>query len=110
MCADAHGAGVVASFPARMFVSGYAEDADSLAGTPVETVESLGSGSTTLFSYEPNFRGYTNGTAQLLYEAMLATPSTSAGKAAPATSGAGTTTVSLHSSDAHVAYEQRGKS
>jgi len=105
-----NGAGVVAQFPDSMFVSGYAERADTLAGTPVETVERSGSGSTTLFSVEPNFRAFTDGTARLLFDAMLATPTPLRAAVTPQVAGRGATTVTLPTPAQHVAYEQRGKS
>ena len=70
----ANGAAVVASFPAKPFVSGYAEKANTLAGSAVEAVNRVGTGSVTVFSIEPNQRGYTDGTARLLLDALLGTP------------------------------------
>jgi hypothetical protein len=65
---------VVAAFPRHMFVSGYATKANTLAGTPVEAVDDVGAGSVTVFSFEPNFRAFTDGSARLLRCAMLHTP------------------------------------
>ena len=65
---------VVAAFPDDMFVSGYAKDAAALAGSPVEVVDADGSGSTTVFSFEPNFRAFTDGSARLLFQAIMQTP------------------------------------
>lgn len=107
---DPNGAGVVAQFPAHMFVSGYAEQADTLAGTPVETVEQLGSGSTTLFTVEPNFRGYSDSTARLLFDAMLSTPTPLHSSVVPDVSTPGSTTVTLPTTAQHVAYDRGGKS
>ena len=44
-----------------MFVSGFATKSKALAGTPLETVEKVGSGSVTVFGYEPNFRAVADG-------------------------------------------------
>jgi Zinc carboxypeptidase len=66
---------VVGSFPPHMFVSGFATKPRTLAGTALETVERLGRGSVTLFGYEPNFRAVADGSARLLREAILHTPS-----------------------------------
>ena len=41
---------------------------------PLETVETFGSGSVTVFGYEPNFRAVADGSARLLREAILGTP------------------------------------
>jgi hypothetical protein len=65
---------VVAAFPARMFVSGYAKEAATLARSPVEAVDDVGSGSVTVFTFEPNFRAFTDGSARLMRCAMLHTP------------------------------------
>ncbi len=65
---------VVGSFPKRMFVSGFGTKLKALAGTPLETVEKVGSGSVTVFGYEPNFRAVADGSARLLREAILHTP------------------------------------
>jgi len=65
---------VVTSFPADMFVSGFATDSDTLAGTALETVEEVGAGSVTVFGFEPNFRAIADGSAVLLRTAVLGTP------------------------------------
>ena len=65
---------VVGAFPNRMFVSGFATKAGTLAGTALETVEKVGDGSVTVFGYEPNFRAVADGSARLLREAILRTP------------------------------------
>jgi hypothetical protein len=65
---------VVAAFPQRMFVSGFATDSDTLASTALETVEEVGDGSVTVLGFEPNFRAIANGSARLLREAILGTP------------------------------------
>ena len=55
---------VVGSFPKRMFVSGFGAKLKALAGTALETVEKVGSGSVTVFGYEPNFRAVADGSAR----------------------------------------------
>ena len=64
---------VVGAFPQQMYVSGFAIESDSLAGTALETVEAVGSGSVIVFGYEPNFRAVADGSARLLREAILGT-------------------------------------
>ncbi len=68
------GARVVGAFPNHMFVSGFAAKSEALAGTALETVERLGRGSVTVFGYEPNFRAVADGSARLLRQAILRTP------------------------------------
>ena len=80
---DPGAARVVGSFPQRMYVSGFATGADTLAGTALETVESVGAGSVTVFGYEPNFRAVADGSARLLREAVLGTPTGSVPWSAP---------------------------
>jgi hypothetical protein len=65
---------VVGAFPNRMFISGFATKPKTLAGTPLETVENVGDGSVTVFGYEPNFRAVADGSARLLRQAILRTP------------------------------------
>jgi hypothetical protein len=65
---------VVAAFPHRMYVSGFATKSKTLAGTALETVEKVGDGSVTLFGVEPNFRAVADGSARLLRHAILRTP------------------------------------
>jgi len=66
---------VVGSFPQHMFLSGFATKSKSLAGTALETVEKVGDGHVIVFGYEPNFRAVADGSARLLREAILRTPS-----------------------------------
>ena len=114
----ANGASVVASFPEHPFVSGYVENADALGGSPIEVVNRVGSGSATVFSIEPNFRAYTDGTAKLLRDALLATPSASAsasatpsGTAAPQNRPARTgATPLVHTAGQHLAHDAAGRS
>jgi hypothetical protein len=65
---------VVGAFPKHMFLSGFATKSKALAGTALETVEELGRGSVTVFGYEPNFRAVADGSARLLRQAILGTP------------------------------------
>lgn len=65
---------VVGSFPKRMYVSGFAKRYKALAGTALETVEKVGGGSVIVFGYEPNFRAVADGSAGLLRQAILRTP------------------------------------
>jgi Zinc carboxypeptidase len=71
----ANGAPVAASFPAAgtedFFVSGYADGADALGGTPAVLDERYGRGRTIAFSFEPNFRAFTDGTQVMLRNAIL---------------------------------------
>jgi hypothetical protein len=57
-----------------MFVSGFADKAETLAGTVAQTAEDVGDGSVTVFGYEPNFRAVTDASAILLRQAILRTP------------------------------------
>jgi hypothetical protein len=106
---DPNGAGVVAKFPDEMFVSGYAEDADKLAGSAVEAVQQVGAGSTTVFTVEPNFRAFTDGTARLLFDAMLHTPKPLSTSAAPTMTRSGAVLHPAHTPAQHIAYEHRGR-
>jgi hypothetical protein len=102
------GAAVITSFPASPFVSGYAEDTDTLAGSAVEAVDRVGAGSTTVFSIEPNFRGYSDGTAELLLDAVKGTPGESARVAPRPLAAEAPSVLGLTRSTAdHVADEQR---
>ncbi len=65
---------VLGAFPDDMFVSGFADQADTLAGTALQTVERYGDGSVTVFGYEPNFRAIADDSAFLLRRAILRTP------------------------------------
>jgi Zinc carboxypeptidase len=68
------GARVIGAFPEHLFVSGYAKKAGTLAGSAAEAVDDVAQGSVTVFSYEPNFRAFTDGSARLLFRAILHTP------------------------------------
>lgn len=78
---------VLAAFTPRMFVSGFAKHAATLAGTPVEAVDRWGAGSVTVFGFEPNFRAFTDGSARLVRSAILRTPTGSVPYAAPVEAG-----------------------
>ncbi len=65
---------VAGAFPSDMFVSGFARKAGTLADTVLQTVEDVGDGSVTVFGYEPNFRAVVEGSAAILREAVLRTP------------------------------------
>ncbi|WP_158588120.1 M14 family zinc carboxypeptidase [Actinomadura logoneensis] len=66
---------VAAGYPAvtspDWFVSGYERGAAELGGTAAVTDEPVGKGRTVLFGGEPNFRAFSDGTAKLLYNALL---------------------------------------
>jgi hypothetical protein len=53
------------------FVSGFAAGAEELGGTAAVIDEPVGSGRAVLFSFEPNFRAFTDGTQRLLRNAVL---------------------------------------
>lgn len=71
-------ADVVLSYPnpdsPDWFVSGYQEGAEELGGTAAEANESVGSGAVTVFSVDPNYRAFTDGTARSLFDAIAAPP------------------------------------
>lgn len=66
---------VLASYPAAdspdWFVSGYAEGVSEIAGSAAVIDEQVGQGHVTVFSFEPNFRAFTDGSATLLRNAVL---------------------------------------
>jgi hypothetical protein len=64
---------VGASYPddSRFFSSGYTEGADALRGTPVAISEEVGSGQAVVFSFDANFRAYTDSTIRLFANAVL---------------------------------------
>jgi hypothetical protein len=53
------------------FVSGYAEGAEELGGTAAVVDERLRDGRVVLFSVDPNYRAYTQGTQELLWNAIF---------------------------------------
>lgn len=67
---------VVAAYPPTdsedFFVSGYIPRADRFAGTAAVVREPVGTGSTTLFSIDPNFYGWTEGTSAIVLNTLLA--------------------------------------
>jgi hypothetical protein len=71
----ANGADTPVRFPAAstrdFFVSGYADGAEALGGTAAVVDEPVGDGRTVAFGFEPNFRAFTDGTQQILRNAIL---------------------------------------
>jgi hypothetical protein len=85
---------VAVAYPAATspdwFVSGFERGASELGGTAAVVDEKVGEGRAVLFGGEPNFRAFTDGTAQLLVNAITG-PDPSprvAGTGLPAPSGA----------------------
>jgi hypothetical protein len=72
---EADPARVAVSYPAAdspdWFVSGYQQNAEELGGTAAVVDEPMGDGRTVAFAGEPNFRAFTDGTAKLLYNAIV---------------------------------------
>ena len=61
-----------ASFPAApLSTSGLAIGVDELAGSTAVADEPVGLGRSVVFSFDPNFRGWTDGTQRLLWNALL---------------------------------------
>jgi hypothetical protein len=60
----------VMTFPQDGFVSGFAEGEEELRGTAAAADEPRGQGRVTVFSVEPNFRGFTDGTARMVWNAL----------------------------------------
>jgi hypothetical protein len=82
---------VPVSYPAAgspdWFVSGFERGSSELGGTAAVVDEPVGRGRTVLFGGEPNFRAFTDGTAEMLVNAILGPdPSQVRGLAAPAPS------------------------
>ena len=71
---DAHGAPVVARYPAggRLWTSGYTVGASALGDSAAATDERVGAGRVILFAFDPAFRGYAEGTERLVANALLA--------------------------------------
>ena len=67
---------VAARFPpaARFWRSGYLTGEAALAGTAAALDEQAGAGHAVLFSFDPAFRGYTDGAERLLANALLLAP------------------------------------
>lgn len=60
------------SFPTgTLSTSGLAIGVDELAGSAAVVDEALGLGRSVVFSFDPNFRGWTDGTQRLLWNALL---------------------------------------
>jgi hypothetical protein len=72
----ASGGTVVARYPSgsAFFAGGYAHDTGRLHGTAAVLDEPTGAGRTVLFSFDPAFRGYVEGTERLVANALLAPP------------------------------------
>lgn len=68
-------ADVAVSFPAASspdwFVSGFADGEEELSETAAVIDEAVGLGRSIVFSFEPNFRGFTDGTQQVVWNALL---------------------------------------
>jgi hypothetical protein len=64
---------VVGAYPddKRFFSSGYTEGADALRGTPAAITEEIGDGQSTIFSFDANFRAYTDGTMLMFGNAII---------------------------------------
>lgn len=67
--------GVAVSYPQvdspDWFVSGFERGASELGGTAAVVDQPVGQGRSVLFAAEPNFRAFSDGTAKLLYNAIL---------------------------------------
>ncbi|WP_433230960.1 M14 family zinc carboxypeptidase [Actinomadura formosensis] len=67
--------GVVVSYPQAdspdWFVSGFERGSSELGGTAAVVDQPVGAGRSVLFAAEPNFRAFSDGTAKLLYNAIL---------------------------------------
>ena len=72
---SANGADAPVRFPSAatrgFFVSGYADGAEALGGTAAVVDEPVGDGRTVAFGFEPNFRAFTDGTQQILRNAIF---------------------------------------
>jgi hypothetical protein len=83
----------VVTYPATdspdWFVSGFQRGGAELAGTAAVIDEPTGRGRTVLFAAEPNFRAFTDGTAKMLYNAIVGPdPSPARGGSAGSTASA----------------------
>src|SRR5438552_8931446 len=69
------GDGVVGRYPAPgdLWHAGYIAGAGALGNTPAVLDAPFGAGDVVLFSFDPAFRGYADGTERLLANALLAT-------------------------------------
>lgn len=79
---------VVASYPeadsADWAVSGYQEGAEEIGGTAFEISEPVGLGDVTSFASEPNFRAFSDGTARMLFNAIMTSRGTETERRGPA--------------------------
>jgi hypothetical protein len=68
------GAGAVGRYPpaGALWHSGYLAGAGALGNTPAVLDEPFGSGDVVLFTFDPAFRGYADGTERLVANALLA--------------------------------------
>jgi hypothetical protein len=68
------GDGVVGRYPAagELWHSGFLAGAAALGSTPAVVDTAFGAGDVVLFSFDPAFRGYADGTERLLANALLA--------------------------------------
>jgi hypothetical protein len=71
------------------FVSGFEAGAEELGGTAAVIDEPVGDGRAVLFSFEPNFRAFTDGTQRLLRNAVLGPAPEAAAPTADAAARAG---------------------
>ncbi|HVW18644.1 MAG TPA: hypothetical protein VHB30_10395, partial [Solirubrobacteraceae bacterium] len=71
---SAGGAHVAGRYPgdASFFVSGYAGGTAPLRGSPAIVDDVVGAGRVVLFSFDPAYRGYAEGTERLVANALLA--------------------------------------
>jgi Zinc carboxypeptidase len=81
---------VVGRFPtgSGFSASGYTEGATALQGTAAVLDDALGAGHTVLFSFDPNFRAYTDATERLFANALLYPRPGAGGRRAAATAAA----------------------
>ncbi len=73
----------VLTYPRGGAVSGFAQGAGELAGTAAAADEPRGAGRVTVFSVEPNFRGFTDGTARMVWNALAGAAPAAASAPAP---------------------------
>ncbi|MGH3241826.1 MAG: M14 family zinc carboxypeptidase [Spirillospora sp.] len=99
--------GVVVSYPetgsAEWFTSGFERGAAELSGTAAVVDQPVGQGRSVLFAADPNFRAFTDGTAKLLYNAILGPdPSKAAAPQAGATAKAAQQAAALPSHESPI--------
>jgi hypothetical protein len=82
----------IARFPDKLLALGYSEHLDAINGTVAATVAHVGSGSAHVFSFDPAYRGFVEGTQRLLGNVLLSPPpGAAAGPPAAATAAAART-------------------